>query len=321
MSLIAAYAFNEEGLNDYSGNKKNLTNNGVTFSATTANNGGFGYDAIFGSGINAYNTSFPNPGLLSGLTIFFNVYITSFASTIHIATVNPSWDVQITTAGKVRFYIENTSGTALFCPSNTTLSTNTWYTIACVWDSSVPQTYVYINGELDNQADGWSALKTGGGSLYVGNPLAGNLNMLEIRSRAFSASEILSLNQTPGGNLYTVDLHNFAVGDLIADEATTNTGVVTWIQDASHFYAYPFVNPVLGRLSKYGNIYNSLRQYIMEISNDFDGNGNSQISVKYPIASFSDYNSPANIMTFDYRGLSGSPSSNANSMAITSLRI
>lgn len=317
-TLIAAYAFNEQGLNDYSGNKYHLINNGgVTFSLTMSNNGGFGYDAIFASGQYGSNSSFPSQASLTGLTIFCNVYITSLSSTVTIAAITTSWILKVTTSGKVEFITKNSSGTSSTNISASTLLINTWYTIAGVWDGT--NTYIYINGTLDSTETSWSQLNAGNNVLAVGNTFVGNMNMLEIRNSAFTANDIASLNVTPGGNLYQVHLHTFEIGDLVADEMIVNTGVVTWVQDAANIYVYPFTNPMLNSLARYGNVYNTLRQNIMETNNDFDGNGNSQISIKYPIASFSDYNSPANEITFDYRGLTGAPKNNA--MAITSLRI
>ncbi|MGP8215791.1 MAG: LamG-like jellyroll fold domain-containing protein [Bacteroidia bacterium] len=314
-SLIAAYTFNESAAHDFSGNKYHLTNNSVTFSATTSS--AFGMDAVFTSGSSKLSGVWPSLASLTAFSCFMNIYGTTPPAVM--AEVSGAFVIGFS-GGKPVFTV-STNSNEYTLTSSTVLSSATWYTLGFVWDGT--NIYIYINGALDSSlAAAGTNMAAGAGTLIIGDEeFTGLLNMIEFRNIALQAQDIYNLNASPGGTLYEVGTHNFSVGDLIADPTVTYTGVVTWVVDQSNFYAYPFVIASLGALAKYGNIYNTLRQSIMEISNDFDGNGNSQISIKYPIASFADYASPANIITFDYRGLSGSPDSIGNAMAITSLRI
>jgi len=316
-TLIAAYTFNESAAHDYSGNKYHLTNSGVTFSPTTSS--GFGMDAVFTGSASLTAASFPSFASLTGFTCFFNIYATN--NNYAISVVSAAYEIQLSSTNNIIFTITDSTNTTHTLTSTATITTSTWATVGCVWDGSYM--YIYINGALDSTLSvSFSNIGAGTGGIAVGSTvMTGLLNMFELRNSAMNASQILSLNNSPGGVECVADIHNFVVGDLIADCDVVSQGVVTWVVDQSTFMFYPLTSVFIQPMSKYGNIYVTARQNIMEISNDFDGNGSSQISVKYPIASFSDYSSPGNKITLDYNGLSGSPDSIANMMAITSLRI
>ncbi len=290
----------ESGLNDYSGNKLPLVGTSVTYTATTSTNRGFGYDANFSSSSTAVCSSYPSCSSLTGLTVFFNINFVAL-NTI-IAGITGAWTISVNSGGNIVFTIKQTGVITRTVTSVTALTTSTWHTIGCVWDGT--NIYIYIDGILDSTHDGAITLAAGSGGLQIGvSSLQALVNMFEVRNTALNAAQISALNYSPGGVLFNVDIHNFAVGDLIGDIGLTNTGVVTWVVDQSNFYGYPFLASSFLGISRYGNIYNTARQAIMEISNDCDGNGTSQLSIKYPIASFSDYNSPSKTTKVDVSGI------------------
>jgi hypothetical protein len=300
MSLLSAYGFNELAANDYSANKLPLVTTSVTYTATTATNGGFGYDANFSSSSTAVCASYPSCSGLTGMTVFFNINFASLNTLI--AGITNAWGISINSGGNIVFTIKQSGIVTRTVTSVSALTTGTWYTVGCVWDGA--NIYIYINGVIDSSHDGAISLAAGSGGLQVGaSSLQALLNMFEVRNTAMTAPQMASLNLSPGGVLLNVDAHNFAIGDLIGEVGLQNTGVVTWVVDAANFYAYPFSSPSFFGISRYGNVYNTLRQSIMEISNDYDGNGTSQISIKYPIASFSDYNSPSKTTKVDVSGI------------------
>lgn len=315
-TLIGAYAFNEEACNDYSGNKYNLVNTGVTYSATTST--AWGYDAVFANLSDYFTcTTFPSFNSLTGFTCFFNIYPTNHD--YNIVALSGVFTINLSGSNNISFAITDSTSTTHTLTSTGTLTLSTWNTIGCVWDGSY--LYIYINGALDSTLSvSFSNIANVTGTTYI-KAGAGRLNMFEFRNAAMSANQILSLHDSPGGCQYTVDIHNFCVGDLIADPDVLCQGVITWVIDQSNFVYYPLTATVINPMSRYGNIYNTLRQSMMEIYNDVDGNGNGQIAFKFPIASFGDYVSPINKITLDHNGLTGSTSNIANMMAITSLRI
>ncbi len=317
-TLIGAYTFNESAANDYSGNKNHLVNTGATFSTTTTTNGGFGLDAVF-AGSEYISGTFPSMAALTGFTCFFNFYTTNHD--YNISTISGGYTIYLSGANKLSFTIYDSTATAHTLNSSTVLSLSTWYTVACVWDGS--NMFIYINGAQDcTQVASFTNPAAGSGTIFIGtSAMHGRINMFEVRNAAMMDAQQNALTSSPGGVLFMVDTHNFLIDDLFADSNVLNQGVVTWVVDQSNFYGYSLAGNIPNNIAKYGNVYNTARQNVMEIINDFDGNGSSQISIKYPIASFLDYASPANNVTLDYRGLSGSSDSIANAMAITSLRI
>jgi hypothetical protein len=317
-TLLSAYVFNEQGLHDYSGNKNYLTNSGGTFPADTSALG-LGYDFDFTGGNHASSSTYQS---LAGLTSFsFFTYLKwNSGHGFLFNTGNPV--LSIAASGQLTFSVTSSGMVGFSLNSATNLIAGTWYFIACTWDGLSLR--IFINGVQDSMIDAHFSTLDGGDNTFflgVGPTLACTLKLVEARSIALSVAQQVYLIASPGGVLFTVDIHNFSVGDLFADPTVTNQGVVTWVVDQSNFYGYPLAGDQPQSIAKYGNIYNAVRQTIMEINNDFDGNGNSQISIKKSIASFTDYNSPPSLITLDYNGLSGSPDSIQNMMAITSLRI
>jgi hypothetical protein len=316
-SLVAAYTFNESAAHDFSGNKYDMTNTGVTYALTTSN--AWGCDAVFTSGSNNLDNellySFSG---FAGFTCFMNVYPTLLNKTICFVT--GTFSISLNSSGNVVFVVTDNVTTTHMLTSTAAITASTWNTIACVWDGAF--LYVYINGALDSTLSvSFSYLNSSDYGFQIGGSgFTGLLNMIEIRNLAMSAAQIQTLNSSPGGNLMTVDIHQFSVGDLIADPDVAIQGVVTWVVDQANFVYYPLNGSYFHSVSQYGNVYNTARQNKMEILNNFDGNGSSQIRVIFPITCFADYFSPANKITFDHNGLS-STANLANMMAITSLRI
>jgi hypothetical protein len=317
-TLLSAYVFNELGVYDYSGNKNHLTNSGGTFPADSSP-WGLGNDFDFTSGNKASSLTYQS---FAGLTSFsfFTYFKWNSGHGFLLNTGNPC--LSIAASGQMTFSITSSGMTGFSLNSTTNLVTGIWYFVACTWDGLSLR--IFINGVQDSIIDAhFSTLYAGDNSFYLstGGTLACTVKLVEARNIALSATQQGYLMASPGGVLYTVDVHNFAIGDLFADPTVVNQGVVTYVVDQSNFYAYPLNGDQPQSIAKYGNIYNTLRQAIMEMNNDFDGNGNSQISIKKGIASFNDYNLPPSIITLDYNGLSGSPDSIQNMMAITSLRV
>lgn len=306
-TLIAAYTFNELAAHDYSGNKYHLTNNGGTFAATTSTVG-VGNDLTLGSvgSPDIHTTSFATLSAYTGLSIF-----SYFKYSLHDNYLfeNSALSIYVSATDKIVFKIVTTGGTYTLT-STATLTTATWYALACVWDGA--KLYIYINGTLDSSLSTTGTMTAGDNTLYV--RLESTINTLEIRSTALTADNVSALGASPGGINYQVSNHNFAVGDLIADSSVTAQAVVTWVVDDSNIIVYPFTAAQPGALFRYGNIYNTNRQSCFEINNDFDGNTNAQVSIKYPIASFADYTSPANSQTWDYTGFVGMPSPQTKTM-------
>lgn len=320
MSLIAAYTFNESGSHDFSGNKYHLSNSGVGYIATTSTNGGFGMDAVFNADDpQLYRTSFPSFAALTGFTCFFNWAPVNHDYTM--CSVSGAFQIILTGTNHIQFKVTDSTAATHTLTSTGTLTLSTWATVGCVWDGTA--LYIYINGALDSSlSTTFTNMGTGSGGLTIGgNIMHANINCIEFHNRALSLSDIAIANTAPGGTLVTGTMHNFATGDLICDSTVTSQAVVTWINDGISYYVYPFTAIGLFEFVKVGNVYNTARQNLMELVNDFDGNGSGQIRVKYPIASFADYASPLSTITLDHDGLSGSASNIANMMAITSLRI
>jgi|GEM_PF-1921971 hypothetical protein len=303
-TLIGAYTFNEEATHDYSGNKYHLTNSGCTF-ATTTSPIGYGYDMLVTSGNSASTTSFASFTGLTGITFF--CYFKYLSGTGYLMN-NSAFNVQINSGGNIVFTVVNGSSVNYTITSSATLVMGTWYLVACVWNGSSTTQTIYVNSTLDTSGTTDNNINAGNNHFTIGSgTLAVTVNVMELRNTAFTGQQLLFLIASPGGTLVQLASHNLAVGDLISDNTVNYNAVVTWVIDGNDILIYPYTTQQPAAYGKYGNIYNASRQYIMEITNDFDGNGNSQISIKWPIASFADYASPANTTTFDYRGLSGGP--------------
>ncbi|HTB05336.1 MAG TPA: LamG-like jellyroll fold domain-containing protein [Bacteroidia bacterium] len=302
-TLAAAYTFNDGTGNiyDYSGNKVTLTPTAGSMTVSpTISPTGVGYDCLLNQNATG---SFGPIGSFAGLTVFcyfqFNGGIGLIASYANV------FKLAVNSSGKVVWQVYDTGATLYTATSSTVLSSGTWYTITGTWDATAKQIYVYINGAQVALNDMPNPISNTTSSLEigpVGTLTTSLLNVLEIRDQAFSLTQISQLESSPGGVYYN-GTNSFAVGDVIADENQVDQAIVTWVSDLSGFYAYPVTTYAAGEYSRYGNIYNTNRQYVMLFNNDFDGNGNGQISVLYPIACFADYFSPANIQSIDYTGI------------------
>ncbi len=318
-SLIAAYTFNEQGIHDYSGSKFHGNSSvGLTYGLTTATRG-VGYDAIL-SGANSFikASGFTLAGSLTAFTLFLNFKIPALPTTDKVFVENNSSFILTMkgsglSASVINWTIYDGLGGSNTLASTTILTANTWYTLACVWDGT--KMLMYFNGVADagTTTTTIASMGAGTGGLVLGAPDSGGstmaitFNCAEFRNIAATAAQASALNAYPGGVLTTVANHNFNTGDLIGDTSVTNTAVVTWVADAQTYYIYPFSNYGAGTYFRYGNVYDTTRQSIMEISNDYDGNGNSQVSVKYPVASIADYLTPSKVQTIDNQGLRNIP--------------
>lgn len=298
-SLIAAYPFNEQGVHDFSGNKYHLTNNGCAFTATTSQ--GVGYDLNLASGQNAsLGSGGPSWSGLLGWSCFSYLNYTSGHGDI---LNSDSIVIAIRVTGQLSFSVTGSS-TTYTCTSVTNLTAGTWYAVAFLVDFTAHKLHIYINGVLDSSHDYPPSDIDSNVSLIIGtSTLAALVNVLEVRNITLTDTNITDLGSYPGGDLREIANSNFAIGDLIADAQVVAQAVVTWVaSDGNSIYIYPFTASQPGSFFQYGNIYNTSRQSVMEINNNFDGNNNAQLSVKFPIASFSDYASPANHYTLDYTG-------------------
>lgn len=308
MSLLLAYVFNEQSTTpyDYAGNKCTAASLNISFVPGRY----YGYaakvgQASFPSFIAAPAKNFKGLGKLTIFTSFKLVNMPIGANVAYLTYCN-GFDLHINSSGKVVFRVY--TGSWKTVTSATTVLTD-WNTIGAVYDGTT--LYIYINGVQDaNTSAATGTISDLVGDVYIGNDAAtdifnaikGNIDTIEYRDTALSKQDIYTLNSSPGGYFMQQTPHNFALGDLIADCEQISRGVVTWVQDTGNFYFYP-IDAMGSGYVRVGNIYQTLRQYFMELYGDFDGNGNGQISIKYPIASWADYGLPANQKTFDYRGV------------------
>jgi len=327
MSLLLAYTFNEQSVTpwDYSANKFTGASNNIAF--VTGQN--YGYAAQIGQGtlpsyISCTPTNFTSLATLSVFTSFNLVALPGTTAKGYLYHGNKH-DLWINHNGTITFRI-TISSTVHTLTSATQILTG-WNTIAAVFDGA--NMWVYINGNVDaNTVAVTGAIDDTSGTVYIGNDsssdtanmLIGNMDCIEFRNSALDQISINLLVASPGGILVSNTGHNFLMGDIIADNAVKYYGTVTWVVDDSTFYFYPLTQTA-STYSKIGHLATSARQYYMELLNDFDGNGNGQLRIIYPIAGIADYASPANIITLDHRGMSEAPDNIQNMMAITSLRI
>lgn len=327
MSLLIAYTFNEQSATpaDYSGNKQTGASANVAFVA--GQNYGYACKMGYTAGVASYVSVTPiNFNSLTALTIFtsFNLQaLPGVGNKSYITYQNNSFEVYITHTGNIVFGIYSGSFTTV---TSATAITTGWNTIGCVWDGTT--LYIYINGVLDANTTAASSINATNNTIYIGddtssdttNTLNAYVDCIEFRSTALGYSDIITLNASPGGCYIQETPNNFALGDIIADPGMASMGIVTWSVDVNSFYFYP-LSIIGSNYAKIGNIYNPARQYYMETDPDFDGNGNAQVRIRYPIGGIADYASPADTVTFDYRGVSGGTANIANAMGITSLRI
>ena len=301
-SLNAAYTFNDNTgyVYDYSGNNITLTpaSGLMTISATTSP-AGAGYDCSMSQ--NCTGSLFRPMGAYTGLTVFAYIkYNGTPGGTNIIVEYSTAFSVAINSSGNIIFVTKD--GTTHTLTSAGTLTSGNWYTISCTWnDDGAGAMRIYVNGVVDaNTLVGATALNNTSSSLVMGvvgtGPSYSLINTLEVRSSAFNISQVLQLEANPGGGYYQ-SMNSFAVGDVIADENQVNQAIVTWVADNSGFYAYPITSCAGGDYSRYGNVYNTNRQYFFQFNKDFDGNGNEQMTVMWPITNFLDYATPSNTQT------------------------
>src|SRR3990172_4359786 len=166
-------------------------------------------------------------------------------------------------AGKLLFSSNGTNeGT-----SSTTLSTNNWYQITLVGNST--ETKLYINGELDStvtNTTGISNLE----SFYIGNNDSlstggwiGKVDEVKLYNTALSASEIAAGYDTPKSPLayYTFDQKN-ATGVF---DISTNNNAGTWGGSTTNRYT-------LGKFGSAG-IFDGTSDYVTTSDTPFDITG------------------------------------------------
>jgi hypothetical protein len=272
-----------------------------------------GYSCVFGGSSGSYAQS-PNfaPPSATSLSIFTNLILNALPGSGnhgYILFCGNSFELFIDSSGKVNFKVYNSSTPYTLVSTGAIPTDGNYHTIAAVWDGT--NLDIYIDDALDSSAAASFGSYDNSGSqpLIIGNNGSGpttylqaTVDTLEVRSSALAATDVDSLCNQPGGNLYTVYNHNFALGDLIGDDIRAFTGCVTGVVDNQHFYAYPFAPMTAGALYRYGNIYNTNRQALMEIDNNFDGNGSPQIRIKNGISNWAQYASPPTVQTWDPRG-------------------
>jgi|SRR6185437_105578 len=325
MSLLLAYTFNDNNVSsfaDFSGNKQ--TGSGTLTSIVAGQN--YGYAANFGATNNYITVTPTNFSGISAITVFTSLYLNSLPTSPgywYIINQSGSFNVQINYSGNVVFSVFNPGlSSYVTVTSATAISATTWTTIGCVWDGST--LYTYINGIQDANTAACTSATTNNNAVYIGNDTSadsvhtfnGKIDNIEVRSEASIEADMINLTLSPGGMEIKNVFHNFSTGDLIADDSVTQQAVVTWVVDTANFYCYPLSN-FAGTYKKIGNIYQSSRQYFTQLSQDFNGNGDGQMKIMFPITGFADYISPANTYTYDKNGYEGLATLVAGSTAAT----
>ncbi len=311
MSLLLAYTFNDNSTSpaDFSGNKNTGASNNVTLVAGQ----NYGYAAHIGqTSLNSYISCTPAGFAgLTAFTAFTSLNLVSFpvgAAKAYLFNKTSSFNAYITSAEKVVFTIY-ISGAAKTITSTSTLSGTGWHTIGCVYDGA--NIYIYIDGVQDaSTLSVTGTIATGIPTLLIGNDVIGDssntlvadMDSILFANTAASSNDMLSLNASPDGLLITNSSNNFATGDLIDDGTQTYQGVVTWVVSVDSFYFYP-TTAIGTSYVRLGNIYQTKRQYYYEFINNFDGQGNGQTKISWPIAGFKDYGATAHQITIDYRGI------------------
>lgn len=326
MSLLLAYTFNDNSTSpaDFSGNRLSATSTNVTLVAGQ----NYGYAAHIGqTSANSY-VQVANPAGFSGLTafsVFTSCKMVSFPAAGHKAYIcnkTNAFIVYIDSGEHVVFTIYK-SGTLYTVTSSSTITGLGWHTVGCVWDGTTM--YIYIDGVQDSHTTSVSGtMDSNTNLLVIGNDVPGDTNntlvadvdCIEFRSTGMAQGDINGLIASPGGLAITGTPHNFATGDLIDDGTGTYRGIVTWVVDSDTFYFYP-ITDIGPKYSRVGNVYQSARQYYMEMLTDYDSNGNGQIKIKFPIAAWVDFTTPANAYTIDKAGYTGLAALSDGSTAIT----
>ncbi len=128
-------------------------------------------------------------------------------------------------SGRIRFNVQ-TNGLLSGPTSSTTISANTWYHVAGVYDGS--QARVYVNGVLGAASSKTGAMVNSGVTVNIGRQNAGrmyfdgSLDDIRIYSRSLSASEIVALfnnttfDTTPPTAAITSPADNSTVNGTIA---------------------------------------------------------------------------------------------------------
>lgn len=132
---------------------EHLTNPGVVLGTPSTISSPFPYDTDQGLSFNgttdsAYVLSSPTLTTKSQFSIDGWVKVASLpGSTVDLACKQGSWRLRLTSAGKLVWTLKDDTSTVTLT-SNSVLSVNTWYYVACVYDDT--QVLLYVNGVLDN---------------------------------------------------------------------------------------------------------------------------------------------------------------------------
>lgn len=314
MSLLLAYTFNDNNASsfaDFSGNKQ--TGSGTLSGIVAGQN--YGHAANFNATNNYISVTPTNVSGITALTFFASINLAQLppnpGQNYYLINQVNCFNIKINGSGNILFTTGSVgAGTNVTVTSAGVLTASAWHTIACVADGA--NMYIYIDGVVDANMAAQTHLLFTNTAIYIGNDTSvdtastfnGYIDCIEIRSVAHSTTGIANLHASPGGVLISNAPNNFATGDLIADSTVTYQAVVTWSVDTSSFYIYPITVVDGGAYQKIGNIYQTARQQYFQQQPDFDGNGNGQIKIIFPIAGFADYSSPANSYTIDNNGVS-----------------
>jgi hypothetical protein len=205
----------DEGGKDYSGYENNGTNAAATWNLT----GGYdGFGAYTFSG--ASQTYFKvldstSLSLTKDRTISTWVYFYSLPSDTQDAYViskdqsSPrNWYVAVLNGGDVMRFYMNDGSNSFYKTGVTSLQVDTWYHLAAVYDTSVPNITMYINGvEEGGTVTGTiqSATSDTNNDLYIGSRdgdsshrFSGNIDEVMIWNRSLSAEQVraIYMNQT-----------------------------------------------------------------------------------------------------------------------------
>ena len=153
---------------------------------------------------------------------------------------NSGWYLRLhTDIDKLRWIVY--SGAERTATSNTVLSANRWYHVACVYDIAVgadSQVRLYINGVLDAEGTGSGAaiadsnvqVAVGSSPSYTDRPWAGGIRDVRIYGRALSAGEIWQLwaPQTR----YDLFRRNLSATVGLPGSVATTTITLTWTDNS-----------------------------------------------------------------------------------------
>ena len=167
--------------------------------------------AVNSAELNGTNQYFTYDQSIRNSVLGFSVWVNSdsIATTQRIiAESSTSGNIEVgvqLVVGKVRFLWRNSAGTVQQLDSVTTLLSDTWYHLACTYDTSQGMK-IYINGVLDNSNSNTGTISaTAITGRHIGtyqdllNFFDGNISMLSVYNRYLSQSDVDTLynNGTP----------------------------------------------------------------------------------------------------------------------------